>query len=185
MGKSVIVDIVAVIDRSGSMHPLVSETIGALNDFIDTQKKLPGKAKFTLVLFDNKVETPYDRVDIQDVETITKETYFTRGLTALYDAIGTAIKDVSKRNRSGKVIVLIQTDGAENASQEFTKDAIKTMVDEKTDKGWEFHFVGTGIEAMGETIGILNNSTVGKSAAGMRAMSNTYSASATSYRGNS
>ncbi len=175
--------IVAVLDGSGSMANLVSDVIGNLNNFVKEQKKLPGKATFTLIKFDDKYEVIFDSIPLKDVPTITQEHYFARNTTALNDAVCKSIKKFTlKRN----VMFLIQTDGHENASREYTNKQVKEMVEHKTSKGWEFIFAGANIDAFAEggMRGFAAKSTVNYDA-NARGVTNLYaavSASAASYR---
>ena len=142
-------EIICVLDRSGSMGGLAVEVVNSFNEFIADQRKIPGKAKVTVVLFDDKYEVVHDRIKLEDVPELTGEVYFTRGMTALNDAIGKTIQNVDKKR--DKVILMIQTDGQENASQEYTKSGtIKKMVEEKEKKGWEVMFLGANIDSFVE-----------------------------------
>ena len=159
--------IVVIIDRSGSMAGLQDEVIGGFNNFLKDQKEVPGTATMTLVQFDDQYEVNYDFVDIQSVPDLNKDTYQPRGMTAMYDAIGKTINSVGAKlaamdesERPEKVIVMIQTDGYENASQEFTQETIKSMIEEQKNKySWEFVFLGANIDAVttGVNIGIDKN----------------------------
>lgn len=181
-----VVDIVLIVDRSGSMGNIAVETIGALNAFIEAQKEVEGEAVLTLVLFDDGYEVLYDRVDIQDVEPITDKQYFVRGMTAMYDAIGKCLGNILGKNESGRVIVQIQSDGQENASKEFTGSMIKSIIKERESEGWDINFLGTGIDAIAEgaKFGLDAGSTMTLSAdaAGMRSYSSAMVGSVTSYR---
>jgi uncharacterized protein YegL len=146
-------EIVAILDRSGSMSGLVTETIGGFNSFLAEQKKNPGKAKLTLVQFDDKYQIDYDGEDVQNVSDLTTETYMPRGMTALFDAVGKTIVTVGERlakmkeeERPGQVIFLIITDGAENSSKEFKlANKVAEMVKHQTEKyNWTFTFLGGG-----------------------------------------
>lgn len=145
-------EIVLIIDKSGSMFCLKDDTIGSTNSFIEKQKELPGEAYVTIVMFNNKTQTIYDRSDIKDVKPISSDDYKTSGCTALLDAIGQTISNISncETSKEHKVIVFILTDGYENASKEFDKDTVKKMIEEKTKLGWEFVFCGAEIDAFGE-----------------------------------
>ena len=136
--------IICVLDRSGSMGGLAAEVITNFNHFLKEQQELEGKAKLTLVLFDNQYDVIYDEVDLQKVKPLTSKVYFARGMTAMNDAVGKILTDKqSKKN----AIVLIHTDGHENASREFTAKSIKALV-KKLNRKWEFIFVGANIDAM-------------------------------------
>lgn len=135
--------IICILDRSGSMSNMMTETVGAFNGFIDGQKKLEGTANVTLYSFDNVVETVFDNVPLDSMKELTIDQVKPRGMTSLYDAIGEAIV----RSTAEKAIVLIQTDGEENSSHSFTSASIKEMIKIKESMGWEFHFLGSGIDA--------------------------------------
>lgn len=142
------VEIICILDRSGSMGGLEDEVINSFNKFIKDQKAVEGKARVTLVLFDDHIETPFLQVKLKKFESIDNSIYFTRGMTSLNDAIGKTLnRDEFKE--SDKAIVWIQTDGAENSSQEYNSENVKKLVKEKTQKGWEFMFMGANIDAFG------------------------------------
>lgn len=136
--------IICVLDRSGSMSGLTNEVIKNFNHFLEVQQGLEGKAKLTLVIFDTAYDVIHDEVDIQKVKPLTSSIYFARGGTAMNDAIG---RILSEKQNKKKAIVLIHTDGYENASQEFNAKQIKKLV-KNLKKKWEFIFVGAGIDAM-------------------------------------
>lgn len=138
--------IVSVLDRSGSMSGTEAEVIGAYNGFIKEQllilveKELESTA--TLVLFDNKVEEVYLKTPLHDVPELTTDTYFVRGFTALYDAVGMTI---AKFEGEENVIFFIETDGMENASKEYNGNSLKELVEAKKASGWEFIFAGADL----------------------------------------
>ena len=142
-----IVQIICIMDGSGSMYPIIAECVGAFNKFVDSQKKLKGDAELTLVAFDEDKKIVYDKVNIQEVGTLDEFDVFLGGSTALYDAIGLALKNADDDK---KTICLIQTDGHENASQEYKANTIKDLIKEKEALGWEFIFIGAGIDAFEE-----------------------------------
>lgn len=148
-------EIVFVLDRSGSMAAIATEAIGGFNGFVDAQRKAPGEAKLSLVLFDNEYTPVHNSVKLADVPPLTPTTYVPRGMTALYDAVCRTIVDVGKRlattaesDRPGKVIVAILTDGEENASKEFKLQQVSEMIAHQTRKyNWNFLFLGANIDA--------------------------------------
>ena len=140
------VHIICILDRSGSMSSLTSEVIGSFNHFLDEQKAEDGEAKLTLVLFDNEYEVVYDQVDIKEVKHIDNSIYYTRGMTAMNDAIGMTISKYTDAD----AIVLIQTDGHENSSSEYTRERVKELITEKEKLGWDFTFLGANIDAQAE-----------------------------------
>lgn len=169
-------EIVAIIDRSGSMQNLRSDTIGGFNSFISEQKKAEGKAVLTLVQFDDQYQIDYEGKDINDVADLNETTYVPRGSTALLDAVGRTVNAVGARlaalpeeKRPGQIIFLIITDGQENCSKEFRADKVKEMVKHQTDAyKWSFVFMGGGdIESQkdqGARLGISSSNTYGYSA---------------------
>ena len=154
--KTIKTELVFILDRSGSMGGLESDTIGGFNSLLKKQQAEPGDCRITTVLFDDNYEILHDRIDIKAVKEITSQEYFVRGCTALLDAVGKTIKKISKvqKNtaddyRAEKVMFVITTDGMENASKEFTYDKIKSMVEKQKKKyNWEFIFLGANIDAI-------------------------------------
>jgi hypothetical protein len=153
-------EIICILDRSGSMNHLADEVIGGFNSFVSEQKKhlINPDNRLTLVLFDDKYEVVYNRLPLYSVPKLTSDVYYTRGMTALNDAIGKSISNVDKSKN--RVIVLIQTDGQENSSQEYKLDQIKRMIKDRESMGWEFNFVGAGLEAFqqGQAYGVFGSS---------------------------
>lgn len=174
--KKNLTEMVFILDRSGSMQSLTSDTIGGFNSMIENQKKENGEAFITTVLFDDQYELLHDHVDIQKIKPITNKEYFARGMTALLDAIGKTINSIGSRlsgtpedERPDKVIFVITTDGFENASREFNKSAIKEMIEHQQDKySWTFIFLGANMDAVGEAASLGINAS----------RSHTYTASA-------
>lgn len=156
--KKDLTEIIFVLDRSGSMSSLTDDTIGGFNSFIENQKKEKGEALVTTVLFDNQYEMLHDGVNIKDIKPLTNQEYYARGMTALLDAVGTAITDVGVRlnntpeeERPEKVMMIIITDGLENASKEYTKQQVKEMIDRQTNTyNWKFMFLGANMDAVKE-----------------------------------
>lgn len=151
-------ELVFVLDRSGSMTGLESDTIGGFNSVIDKQKKCEGEALVSTVLFDNRIEVLHDRVRLENVPTVTEQEYFTRGCTALLDAVGGAIHHISTVHRYArsedvpeKTMFVIITDGLENASRSYSYPEIKRMIEHEQEKyDWEFVFLGANIDAAAE-----------------------------------
>lgn len=149
-------EMVFILDRSGSMSGLERDTIGGYNALLSKQKKEEGKAFVTTVLFDDEYEVLHDRVDVRKIGLITENEYFVRGSTALLDAIGKTIHRIgnmqrilSEEEKADKVLVVITTDGMENASQEYTYATIRSMIRrQKEQYGWEFLFLGANIDAV-------------------------------------
>lgn len=140
------VHIVCILDRSGSMSSLQTEVINSFNTFLKEQQAEKGKAFLTLVLFDDRYDIIHDRVNIKDVPKLDSQTYFARGMTGLYDAIGKTVNSIIDKD----VMVLIQTDGYENSSQEYNQKAIKELITKKENLGWDFIFLGANIDTMAE-----------------------------------
>jgi len=165
-------EIVFILDRSGSMSGLENDTIGGFNGFVKNQA-MAGQTSLTTVLFDDKYEILYNGIAAGDA-VLTSGEYYTRGSTALLDAVGKTINDVGKRLhntpealRPGKVIFVITTDGLENASQVYGYNEVKTMITHQSEKyGWEFVFMGANIDVAkeGEKLGICANHSFGYAA---------------------
>lgn len=154
--KKGLTEIVFILDRSGSMGGLESDTIGGFNTLIEKQKKEKGEAVVSTVLFDDKTEVLHDRIDINKIEPLSDKQYYVRGSTALLDAIGRAINHIGNIHKYAReedvpeyTMFIITTDGMENASREFARDKIKSMVERQQEKfGWEFLFLGANIDAI-------------------------------------
>jgi uncharacterized protein YegL len=162
---------VLVVDRSGSMAKIRAEAQNGIRHFIREQAALPGRATLSLYQFDTVHERVHDFAPLQDALGYELEP---RGLTALLDACGTAITEVGGRlaalpeqDRPGRVVVLIATDGRENASAEYAKPAVRELVTrQQRDYGWVFSYVGANVDAFAEagSIGISASATMGYAA---------------------
>jgi len=141
-----------LLDRSGSMGGLEKDVIGHYNAYIKEQRYLPGRATVSHVLFDDRYEEIYVGKDIKEVPKLTKDTYSVRGSTAYLDAIGKLVNSVDAiKNKPKKVIFVINTDGLENASREFTASKIKEIITERQNNhDWQFVFIGAGFDAIKE-----------------------------------
>ena len=154
--KENLTELVFILDRSGSMSGLETDTIGGFNSMLERQKKESGEAFVTTVLFDDKYEVLHDRYDIKGVKLLTEKEYYVRGSTALLDAIGITINNIGKalsdakeEDRPGKVLFVIITDGMENSSREFSYEKVKKMVEHQKSKySWDFIFLGANIDAI-------------------------------------
>ena len=151
-------ELVFILDRSGSMGGLESDTIGGFNGMIEKQKKEPGACLVSTVLFDDRREVIHDRTPLEEVPALTNREYYVRGCTALLDAVGSAIHHIGNvhkyarpEDRPEKTLFVITTDGLENASREYDYAKVKAMIEERKEKyGWEFLFLGANIDAAKE-----------------------------------
>ncbi len=151
-------ELVFILDRSGSMGGLESDTIGGFNGMIEKQKREPGACLVSTVLFDDQREVIHDRVPLEKVPALTNREYYVRGCTALLDAVGSAIHHIANvhkyarsEDRPEKTLFVITTDGLENASREYDYAKVKAMIEERKEKdGWEFLFLGANIDAAKE-----------------------------------
>ena len=149
-------ELVFILDRSGSMAGLESDTIGGFNAMVEKQKREAGDALLSTVLFSNASTVLYDRVDIRKVEPMTEQQYFVGGCTALLDAIGDAVHHIGnvhkyarEEDRPAKTVFVITTDGMENASRRYTYEEVRRMVERQRDRyGWEFLFLGANMDAI-------------------------------------
>ncbi len=167
--KNNITELVFILDRSGSMGGLESDTIGGFNGMIAKQKKEDGEAYVSTVLFDNESEVIHDRVKLSEVPAMTDKDYYVRGCTALLDAIGDAVKHIGNIHKYARpedvpehTMFVITTDGMENASRKYTYKEIKKLIEkQKKDHGWEFLFIGANIDAVevAEKVGISRERT--------------------------
>lgn len=165
--KKGLTELVFIIDRSGSMGGLESDTIGGFNAMLKEQLAVEGEAIVTTVLFDDKYELLHDRIDIRAVAPLTDKDYTVRGSTALLDALGSTIHKIravqqhaAENYRAEKVLFVIITDGQENASREYSAERVKTRIERQKQKyGWEFVFFGANMDAVMEAgkLGIAAN----------------------------
>ena len=154
--KKDLTELVFILDKSGSMGGLESDTIGGYNSLLSKQKGLQGEAVITTVLFDQGVHLLHDRINLKAVSELTSQDYQVGGSTALLDAIGltidkigNAIKHTDDAYRPEKVMVVIITDGEENASRHYSAERVRSMITHQKDKyGWEFIFLGANIDAV-------------------------------------
>lgn len=149
-------ELVFILDRSGSMRGLESDTIGGYNALIEKQKKEEGEVIISTVLFDDVQDVIHDRVSLDSIQLLTDKEYYVRGCTALLDAMGGAIHHIGnvhkyarEEDRPEKTLFVITTDGMENASCRYTHEKVKAMVERQKNKyGWEFLFLGANIDAI-------------------------------------
>lgn len=138
-------DLIFILDRSGSMKKQAKTTIKEYNSYIENMEG--ENIKVTTVLFDDEYEMITRRKDVDEVIKLTKEIYYPRGCTALYDAIGKTIKYMDEEETQ-KVIFIIITDGLENCSIRYSKDKIKSMIYRHSN--WEFIYLGADIDSFNE-----------------------------------
>ena len=158
--KKGLTELIFILDKSGSMGGLETDTIGGYNSMLSKQQAVEGECHITTVLFDNNYELLHDRIDIKAVSPITEKEYQVGGSTALLDAIGRTINKIGNAQkhtaddyRAEKVMFVIITDGEENSSREYSAEKIKDQIErQKTKYGWEFIFLGANIDAV-ETAG--------------------------------
>jgi len=151
-------ELVFILDRSGSMAGLEKDTIGGFNAMIEKQKKEPGSALVSTVLFDNRLETIHDRLPLERVPLLTEEQYYVLGCTALLDAVGATVEHIRTIHKYArpedvpeKTVFVITTDGMENASCRYTYEQVRSMIEtQKEACGWEFLFLGANIDAAAE-----------------------------------
>lgn len=182
--------IAVLMDRSGSMQLIKTDAEGALNSFVEEQRKVDGKATLRLSQFDNEYETVFESVDLADVKPITLQP---RGSTALNDGIGHLVTDfgaelaaMPEDERPGKVLVVIVTDGHENSSREWSVNTVRDLVEAQRDKyGWEFVFLAAGQDAVltGQSYGFSAGSSLTFDTANIGTTSSMLSTYTTTYRG--
>ncbi len=153
--KNNITELVFILDRSGSMSGMEKDTIGGFNSMIEKQKKLDGQGYVTTVLFNNTNKTIHDRIDLKEVKPLTEDDYQVGGCTALLDAIGTSIKHIEqihkyirKEDVPENTIFVITTDGYENASNQYTSQTVKKLIEKKKEEGCQFIFMAANIDAL-------------------------------------
>ena len=154
--KKNLTELVFILDRSGSMSGLESDTIGGFNAMIEKQKKQDGECIVSTVLFDDESKVIHDRVSLENIKPMTSDDYQVQGCTALIDAIGGAIHHIGNVHKYARpedvpenTIFIITTDGQENASHRYSSDKVKQMIERQKDKyGWEFLFIGANIDAV-------------------------------------
>lgn len=153
--KKGLTELVFIIDKSGSMHNLVEDTIGGFNSMIEKQRKVEGEALVSTVLFSNRSQVLHDRVPLTEIPAMTDKEYCVGGNTALIDAIGDAIRHIKlvhryirEEDRPENTLFIITTDGMENASRKWNADEVKKLIEEQKKAGWEFIFMGANIDAV-------------------------------------
>ena len=158
--KKNLTEVVFILDRSGSMLGLEADTIGGFNSMLAQQKKGPGEAIISTVLFSTQSKVLHDRLPVDWVMPMTMADYVPQGCTALLDAIGDAIHHIGNVHKYARredvpehTMFIITTDGMENASRRYSSDQVKALIQrQKEQYGWEFLFLGANIDAV-ETAG--------------------------------
>lgn len=154
--KNNLTELVFILDKSGSMAGLERDTIGGFNAMIEKQKKEDGECYVSTVLFNDTSEVIHDRAKLTDVQPMTEKEYFVCGCTALLDALGGAIHHIGNIHKYARpadvpehTLFIITTDGMENASQHYTSERVKQMIERQKEKyGWDFLFIGANIDAV-------------------------------------
>ena len=154
--KKGLTEMLFILDRSGSMRGLETETIGGFNSLIEKQKNVEGNAIVNTVLFDGEMNVIHNRVPLENVKPLTEKEYYARGCTALLDAVAKSVKHVrrvqkglTEDEKPEHTIVVITTDGEENSSREYSLDKVKRLVKRMQEKhNWEFLFLGANIDAI-------------------------------------
>ena len=156
MKKNKKLDVVFILDKSGSMSGQEENTISSFNEYLEKEKKNDYDTYITTVLFSDNYNILHDRVNVKSVKKLTNKDYFVGGCTALYDALGNTINNMKNKD-TDKVLFIIITDGYENASKEYNQKAIKKLI--KDNKDFEFIYIGADIDsyAAGNDIGIRRN----------------------------
>ena len=176
--KNETLELVFILDKSGSMQPLTDDTIGGFNANIEKYREEEGEALVTTVLFDTECTMTHDRIPISEVPMLTRREYAAGGCTALNDAVGRTVEHIEKIHRyirpedvPGAVLFIIMTDGMENASRSWSTSRVRDLVAAKKEAGWDFVFIGAGIDAFreAENIGISSRASrrVERTSAGM------------------
>ena len=154
--KNNITELVFILDRSGSMAGLESDTIGGFNSLIEKQRKQDGECYVSTILFDHVSEVLHDRVKLSEINKLTENDYTVRGATALIDAISGAIHHIGNVHKYARpedvpehTMFVIMTDGMENASRRYSSNKVKRMIEHEKEKyGWEFLFIGANIDSV-------------------------------------
>ena len=164
--KKGLTELVFILDKSGSMAGLESDTVGGFNAMIEKQKRIDGECFVTTVLFNDSSVIVHDRVPLCEMHPLTDDDYLPCGSTALLDAVGNAVHHIEQIHKYARVedvpehtMFVITTDGMENASCKYRHNDIKSLVENKRKCGWEFVFFGANIDAFStaESIGISRN----------------------------
>jgi hypothetical protein len=182
------IDIIFVLDASGSMQHLIDDTVGGVNHFVEKQRAEPGDAYVTLWTFDTNVRERFAAKPIREVPPLTSYDYYGGhgGGTALLDAAGKAILTYeSLPIKADKTMFVIDTDGQENSSNEWTTERIGELIAKHQAQGWAFVFLGANNSAwQGRSIGSQSVGSYVASPAGMQAKYDNLSANTSAVRAN-
>jgi len=180
------IDITFIVDESGSMHTLASDTVGGINAFLAEQKALPDPATISMVMFNRDSREVFSAKPLSDVSELKASDYRPSNSTALLDCVGNTLLALTRRiddapTKPDKVVVMVITDGHENASLEFTVPKVKALIQECADKGWTFTYMGANVDAFAEAsnlgIDLSNTSNYKASADGIDALYSSVSSS--------
>lgn len=184
-------NIYMLLDRTGSMSRKWDETLSSINGYVDDLKKNKTKASITLAMFDHHAGFKFDiiRKDVKpkDWKKVTNDDAAPRGTTPLHDAIG-RIVSMAESDKPKKAVVVVMTDGLENASREMNRDAAKACLDRCRDRKWQVVFLGADFDAFGQAAGVGTkadqtlNMSAGHYGAAMRSLSTATAAYASSGR---
>lgn len=180
-------EVIIILDRSGSMDKVKADTIGGFNTFLAEQKALPDKATVTLIQFNNEYNPVCSNEDITNLPPLNETTFVPRGGTALFDAIGKTISDVSTRHMTKKpdqVLFVVITDGEENSSEQYSLAMIEKLIEDIQAKGWEVLFIGSELATLRQAVsyGVKNVMGFTADSIGTRNMYANLSATTQSYR---
>lgn len=153
--KKNLTELIFILDSSGSMSGLESDTVGGFNSLINKHKKEHGECLVSVKLFNTESKLLYDRTDIKNILPLTENDYTPQGCTALYDAVGDEIKKtelihkyIREEDIPEHTVFVITTDGMENASRKYSLPQIKAMIKQKESENWQFLFLGANINAV-------------------------------------
>lgn len=164
--KKGLTELVFILDKSGSMSGLESDTVGGFNSMIEKQKRIDGECFVTTVLFSDDSVIVHDRMPLCEMKPLIDDDYVPCGSTALLDAVGNTIHHIEQIHKYARIddvpehtMFVITTDGMENASRKYSYNDIKRLVENKKKCGWEFVFFGANIDTIStaESIGISRN----------------------------
>lgn len=162
-----VLNLVFILDKSGSMSGFESDTIGGFNSVLTENRNKNGDVFITTVLFNNKTTLLHNREPINKVKNLTLDDYKVGNNTALLDAVGDTIVKIQenrKITKNNNVLFVIITDGEENSSHKYSQSKIKSMIKSaETEDKWDFIFLGANIDAItaADSIGISRSKATG------------------------